>query len=99
MLAYLYAKYRKLSLLQGILKALRPTVVAMILAAGLAILIPALFRTGSISFGQQSFDVRAAILFTLAFVLLRWKKPNPILVMLGCGLTEGIIQIISMYTT
>ena len=98
-LAYLYAKYRKLSLLQGILKALRPTVVAMILAAGLAILIPALFRSGSISFGQQSFDVRAAILFRLAFILLRWKKPNPILVMLGCGLTEGIIQIISMYTT
>ena len=75
------------------------TVVAMILAAGLAILIPALFRTGSISFGQQSFDVRAAILFILAFILLRWKRPNPILVMLGCGLTEGIIQIISMYTT
>ena len=49
-LAWLYMKYRKLSLLQGILHSLRPAVVAMIFTAGLGILVSSLFRDGVISF-------------------------------------------------
>ena len=40
-LAKIYLKYRSLSLLQGILKSLRPAVIAMIAAAGVSILVTA----------------------------------------------------------
>ena len=45
-LAFIYMRYRKLSLLQGILGSLRPAVVAMIANAGLTILISAFFVSG-----------------------------------------------------
>ena len=87
-LAWLYQKYRKLSLMQGILQSLRPAVVAMIFSAGLTILIPALFKSGAVSFAAGNFQLRAAILFIAALILLRWKKLNPIAVMTGCGIAE-----------
>ena len=37
-LSYLYLKYRKMSMLQGVLETLRPAVVSMIAAAGVSIL-------------------------------------------------------------
>ena len=52
LLAWIYIRYRNLSLLQGTLTALRPAVVAMIANAGLTILIPAFFKSGLISFAQ-----------------------------------------------
>lgn len=92
-LAWLYKRYRKISMMQGILGALRPAVVAMILAAGLTILLPTLFSSGTISFAPGDFQPRAAILFLGALVVLRiWKKCSPILVMLGCGLIELAVQ-------
>ena len=39
LLAKIYLKYRNLSLLQGVLKSLRPAVIAMIAAAGVSILV------------------------------------------------------------
>ena len=41
LLAKIYLKYRNLSLLQGVLKSLRPAVIAMIAAAGASILVNA----------------------------------------------------------
>ena len=43
LLAKIYLKYRNLSLLQGILRTLRPAVIAMIGAAGISILVNAFF--------------------------------------------------------
>lgn len=89
-LAILYTRYRKLSLMQGVLKSLRPAVVAMILAAGLSILLPAVFPLGTL----RSVDWLALLLFLGAFLLLRWKKWNPILIMVGCGIVELIVELI-----
>lgn len=47
-LAKIYLRYRNLSLLQGILKSLRPAVIAMIAAAGVSILVTA-FWGGAVS--------------------------------------------------
>ena len=63
LLAWIYIRYRNLSLLQGTLTALRPAVVAMIANAGLTILIPAFFKSGLISFAQSNFQLRPVILF------------------------------------
>lgn len=92
-LAWLYTKYQKLTLLQGVLKSLRPAVVSMILAAGVTILVPTLFADGLVSFARGCFQWRAALFFVGALLLLRFRKPNPILVMVGCGVLELIAQL------
>ena len=91
-LAVLYQKYREMTLMQGVLATLRPAVVSMIFAAGLTILIPTIFRDGVLSFAAGDFKIRSALYFIVALFVLRKWKPNPILVMLGCGVVELIIQ-------
>ena len=93
-LAILYQKYRKMTLMQGVLATLRPAVVSMIFAAGLSILLPTIFRDGVVSFAAGDFKVRSALYFIVALFVLRKWKPNPILVMLGCGLAELMVQLI-----
>lgn len=96
-LAYLYKRFRKMALMQGILTNLRPAVVSMIFAAGLLILLPALFMNGRIDFSGNNFEVRAFVLFILALVLLRQKKftkLGPVSVMLICGVIEVIATVI-----
>lgn len=95
-LAWLYQRYRRLSLLQGILKALRPAVVAMIFTAGLTILVPAFFAGGHISFHAGQLRVRPVLYFAAALFLLRQKKLNPIQVMVGCGAAELIWQLVRL---
>ena len=48
-LAWVYFRYRNLSVVQGVLGGLRPAVVAMIASAGLSILILCLWDSGNIS--------------------------------------------------
>ena len=93
LLAWIYIRYRNLSLLQGTLTALRPAVVAMIANAGLTILIPAFFKSGLISFAQGNFQLRPVILFIGALVLLRRFKWDPVLVMVLCGVCEVAWQL------
>ncbi len=92
-LALIYTRYRSLSVIQGVLKSLRPAVVAMIFSAGLTILLPTIFVSGTISFLAGNFKLRAFLLFAGAFFVLRkWKKISPITVMLACGVIELIFQ-------
>ena len=93
-LAYIYTKYRKLSLMQGILTSLRPAVVSMIFAAGLLILIPALFSSGMISFAAGNFQKRIFLYFIGALILLRKCKLDPVLVMLLTGVAELVARLV-----
>ena len=84
LLAYVYRKYRELPVLQTTLASLRPAVVALIFSAGLSMLI----QIVSGARGQLSLsDVRwvPLILFLTAFIILRKRKWNPILVIGLCG--------------
>lgn len=81
LLAWLYYRYRSLKLMQGALAGLRPAVVAMIASAGVSLLVQAILPGGT----AQGVDWVAALLFAAAFVAMRWKKPNPIGVMICCG--------------
>lgn len=94
-LAWLYTRYRKLSVMQGVLRSLRPAVVAMILTAGLTILVSTIFYSGEITFVPGAVDIRALVLFLAAFILLRLRKIGPIAVMVMCGLIELAYQLIS----
>lgn len=83
LLAYVYRRYQKLPALQSVLGCLRPAVVSLIAAAGLSILQTVLFASNAVAL--SSVDWIGAILFLGAFLLLRLKKWNPILVMSLCG--------------
>lgn len=91
-LAWLYTKYRNLSMMQGILTTLRPAVVAMLATAGLMILIPAVFINGSVTFQGGNFQSRPFFYFVGAMVLLRKWKMDPVKVMVLCGVAEVVWQ-------
>lgn len=82
-LAFLYIRFRKLSVLQSVLAGLRPAVVALIASAGIGILRGVLF--GEAELLPANVDWVGAALFLAAFLTLRIKKVNPIAVMAACG--------------
>ena len=83
-LAFLYNRFRRLTVIQGILAGLRPAVVALIASAGLSILMTALWGGTS---PDSWLDIRVfpCLLFVGALAVLRRFKLSPIAVMLGCG--------------
>ena len=80
-LAWVYFRYRNLSVVQGVLGGLRPAVVAMIASAGISILVTALWNAGPVSLNPADLDWIAAVLFLAALFVLRKWKLNPIWVM------------------
>lgn len=85
-LAHFYFKYQNLTAVRGILNGLRPAVIAMIASAGLSILLNASFAGGVLPSSLADVSWIGICLFLAAFVVLRKWKPNPIWVMLGCGI-------------
>ena len=90
LLSWLYTKYRKLPMLQSVLAALRPAVVALIASAGVSILLKVLFGEGS----WTQPNVQGGFLFLFAFLALRKWKANPILTMVLCGLAQLVLGLI-----
>ena len=92
LLAWLYRRYRSLSVIQGVLGFLRPAVVALIASAGLSVLLLVLFDGQRIA--PEHLDALGAGLFLLALFLLRRRRMSPIAVMLLCGalsLAAGVL--------
>lgn len=90
-LAYIYYRFRGLSMVQGILAGLRPAVVSMIASAGISLFIMALYGQRTLPADLKSFDVIAFVIFTVGFLILRKWKTNPIYVMAGCGVAGVIL--------
>ncbi|MBU3154358.1 chromate transporter [Clostridium estertheticum] len=84
-LAYLYYKYKSLFIVQGVLNGLRPAVIAMIGSAGLILLILAFWNGKGISSNTENIDGISVGLFTIAIIILRKWKVNPIFIMIGSG--------------
>lgn len=83
LLAYVYYRYKTLSLLQSVLKSFRPAVVALIAGAGISILLTVAFSGGAMA--AENLNYIGIALFAAAFFVLRKWKPSPILVMSLCG--------------
>lgn len=94
-LAYLYFKYRNITVVQGILSGLRPAVVALIASAGLSILILALWGEHGITTNVFDINFIAVGLFLASLFVLRKFKPNPIFVMMGSGVVGMVIYLIT----
>lgn len=89
-LAWVYMKYKKMDMVQGVLKSLRPAVVAMIGSAGLSIIVSAFFPAG-----LASVRIDIIVIFIIAMIILRVKKTSPVAVMLLCGLMEVVYCVVS----
>lgn len=79
-LSWLYGRFRSGKGMQTILGTLRPVVVALIASAAVTLIQVACTATGG------GFSLPGCLMMIAAFVTLRWKKCNPILVMACCGI-------------
>ena len=86
-LARLYLKYRNLDLLQGVLKSLRPAVVAMIASAGILILKDAFWGSGK-NISLTGTEWSMVVIFGICVLLLRKTKMNPVWVMVLAGVIK-----------
>ena len=84
-IAYFYFKYKELSMVKGIVKSLRPAVVALIASAGLSILTLSLWNGKPVTLNLSDLDGLAVGIFITGFIILRKFKTDPILIMLGAG--------------
>ena len=92
-LACVYRKYHGAPAVGNVLAGLRPAVVALIAAAGLAMLKTALFAGGAVSLSSVRWA--SAVLFAGAFFALRKWKRSPILIMCLCGAAGVLFRLIT----
>ena len=90
-LSRLYQRYKSGSAMQTVLSCLRACVVALIASAALTILTLVVFQSGAQT--PENVHWLGVGIFAAALVLLRWKKWNPILVMIGCGVANLLLQL------
>ena len=90
-LAYVYYRYKGLTMVQGVLSGLRPAVVAMIASSGVSLLLLAFYSTSGVPADWAAIDWRAVLVFAAAFFILRRWKSDPIWVMAGCGLAGVVL--------
>ncbi len=90
-LAFLYYRFRRLTLVQGVLEGLRPAVIAMIASAALSLLILSLYGQRTLPPDLRRINFISVAIFAAALFILRKWKINPILVMLGAGATGVLL--------
>lgn len=81
-LAYIYYRFSKMTVIQGVIEGLRPTVVALIATAGLTIAMNAI---GGL---DKAFN---AILIVISLILVRKYKKDPILIIILTGVA-GVVK-------
>ena len=91
-LAKLYLKYRSMDMLQGVLRSLRPAVVAMIASAGILILMTAFWGSNTITFTGTKWVM--VLIFAICVVILRKTKMNPIWVMVLAGVIKVFVSLV-----
>ncbi len=101
-LFYLYKKFNDLPAIQGVLKGLKPAIVALITSAGISILLLAIFKDSAnvALFAVENIDFVGIAIFVVSFIILRVFEVNPIYLMMCAGLTgTGIYFLIDYFQT
>ncbi|MGL4383432.1 MAG: chromate transporter, partial [Bacilli bacterium] len=91
-LSYIYNKYKNLEIIQAILKALRPTIVAMIFSAGFTVTLIVIFKDDKLALSSISF--KNVILLVASFIAIRKYHFPPIRTMFISGFINVIIYFI-----
>lgn len=84
-LAYIYYRFRGLTMVQGVLAGLRPAVVAMIASAGINLIILSFWGQRILPEDLSGINYISVSIFASGFLILRKWKVNPIYVMAGAG--------------
>ena len=90
LLAYVYYRFQGLTTVQGVLRGLRPAVVAMIASAGISLLVLALYGERTLPADLGGIDWAAAAIFAVGLLVLRTWKVDPKWVMAGAG-AAGVV--------
>jgi len=91
-LAARYYRFKGLSIVQGMIRGLRPAVVALIASSGLSILLMVLFDNSELtSLKLSDLNLIAGGLFAACLFILRKFRINPIFIMLAAGAAGVII--------
>lgn len=93
-LAYVYYRFRGLTVLQGILAGLRPAVVAMIASAGISLAIMAFYGRRTLPKDLTSINYISVALFAAGLLILRKWKVNPVAVIALSGVAGVILHLI-----
>lgn len=94
LLGFLYFRYRKLTIMQSIMKVLRPAVAAAIISAGFTLTILAFWGENGYSSKVVDLNIIAVFIFGLALYVLRKYKANPLFVILGTGGLGAVFYLI-----
>ena len=87
----LFSRFSSSPCFARILRGLKSASLGLIAAAAAIILTLAFFGEGQICL--SCLDVRAVFIFLAVFVLSRWKKPGPILLMLLSGVLGAVLYL------
>ena len=90
-LAYVYYRFRGLTMVQGVLAGLRPAVVAMIASAGINLIILSFWGQRILSEDLSGINYISVFIFAAGFFILRKWKVNPIYVMAGAGVSGVLL--------
>lgn len=84
-LAYIYYRFRGLTMVPGVLAGLRPAVIAMIASAGISLVTLSFFGQRSLPADLNGINYISIFIFAAGLLILRKWKVNPIHVMIGAG--------------
>lgn len=90
-LAYVYYRFRGLTMVQGVLAGLRPAVIAMIASAGISLVTLSFFGQRSLPADLSGINDISVFIFAAGFLILRKWKVNPIQIMAGAGISGVLL--------
>ena len=91
LLAFVYYRFRGLTVVQGILAGLRPAVIAMIASAGLSLLELSVYGQRNLPENLLAVNPISIGIFLVGLFVLRKWKVNPIAVMAGAGVAGVLL--------
>lgn len=92
-LTLLYVKFKNLSVLQGVLKQLRPVIIALIASAFVSMFIKAVWGGNWQQIDIKATNIVAIVVFAFSLFALRFKyiKANPILILVLSGAVGAVM--------
>lgn len=85
-LAKLYEKYREVPIVQGILRGVRPAVVALIASAGMLFFTLLVWKSEHLEFSLENMQYKETLLLLIALVISRKTKLGVISNLVICGI-------------
>ena len=94
LLVNLYKRYKQIPLISEMMNCLKSMSVAMIFSTALKIFMTAVFPQGINVL--SSINYFAVLMIGVSYYLLKRYNPNPILIMLGCGIISLLLSFVGL---